>query len=186
MLVEIADGDGYLVEEVEKGDDLIAVEVLLVAEEDLEGRADAVGLHLAEDLALLAIHAVHDPRDVVDVLLVLLDLGVVVAEELHGLLLAVDQVCLVDVAEQLLEQGGGPEVLSDVVGTDRIVVHEHGGNLFDGLGHYFVQEEQVVDPFRMLEHSFAVLGMVEGEGRLLLQPLHSYGEGDCVVCREVC
>ena len=99
MLVEEPDGDRYLVEEVEESDNLIAVEVVLVAEEDLKGSADAVGLHLAEDPALLAVHAVHNPRDVVNVLLVLLDLGVVRTEELHGLLLAVDQVCLVDIAE---------------------------------------------------------------------------------------
>lgn len=185
VLVEVADGDGYLVEEVEEGDYLVAVEVMLVAEEDLEGGADAEGLHFAEDLALLAVHAVHNPRDVVNVLLVLLDLGVVGAEELHRLLLAVDQVGLVEICQQLLEQRGGPEVLSDVVRADGVVICEHGGDLLDGFGHYLVQEEQVVDPLWVLEHSFAVLGVVEGEDWLLLHPLESGGDGWRVVSGEM-
>ena len=157
MLIEVAHRDGHLVEEVEKRNDFIAVELLLVAQQDLEGRPDAVGLHFAEDLALLAVHAVHDPGDVVDVLLVLLDLGVAVAEEPHGLLLAVDEIRRVDVAEQLLEQGGRPQVLGDVVGPDGVIAHERWSYLLYSLGHDLVQEQQVVDSLRVLKHSFAVL-----------------------------
>jgi hypothetical protein len=81
MGVEVADRYGDLVESVDQGHNLIPFVGLLVPQEDLEGSADAIRLHLAEDSAFLTIHAVHNPRNIMDESLELLYLGIGGSEE---------------------------------------------------------------------------------------------------------
>ena len=69
-LLEVADARRDPREGVEKSHDLVAGQRQvghLVGEENLEGGAEAGGLQLAPQLALLAADAVHDARDVPEV-----------------------------------------------------------------------------------------------------------------------
>lgn len=62
---------GYrdLVQDAQKSHQLVPLQVP-IAQRYLDGCAHAVGLHLPEQPALLALHAVQNARDVVNVLLV--------------------------------------------------------------------------------------------------------------------
>jgi hypothetical protein len=169
MLVEMAHRKRYFIEGVYQRHYFIALVGLLVAQEDLHRRANAVRLHLAEQSALLAVHAVHYARDVVDVSLQLPRFGVLRCEESRCFPLP-HQLGRADSLQHLSQDGCCSQVLTDVVRTDGVVVSEASTHLLQRPCQQLIEEEHVVEAFGVGHHPFAVLGFVEDECLLWTSP----------------
>jgi len=140
-------------------------------EENLEGGADAVDLHLAVNPTLLALDAVYDFGDVVEVALdLLLDLKLVLSNLMKIVLyalvcrkvlfffnggLAVDACHLLD----LLKQGEGQNSLIGISDIELLLQDARTGKV-DRPQEYGVVVDQVFDPLRVIADLREVDGVV--------------------------
>lgn len=148
-----------LAEQIQQGHELVSLDGVRVAEQYLEGGAQPVGLHLAEQSAFLAVDAVQNPRDIMDIFLEFPHL-VIRLEKLQVLHLQRD-VALPNPLKKLPEQGLRMDIFGSVVGADRVVLQ---GQFAHSLQQHLVEEEQILDAFGVVEHPLLVLGDVEAVG----------------------